>query len=490
MMLLSDPLSLEFMGWSLLAFVRIAAAFSPRARRRPDAHSLVRVFALRTQGSREREEIRSAVPLPLSFVAAGDRVVGAPIPPKGLAAAAAAAAAAAERYCLHMVVWCVSLQSPDRRSHQTLTRFCKDTDARCLGVLTPRASHTANQKVRFDRGSFCFFLAVGGTLERAKSSDSVLSDSTLNPVVHHSRARRGPVITARLNETLKRVDVNQTKPNKLVARISPDSPVHHNHTTMMSSSLLSASSRSLSGLRATNTMLTGDNNSSSSSHSGGVRKLSGTEDDDEMLVLDNGGSTPNDVRHFPPSPSPQSSQSQSQQQSHPYLLSASMNVLGNERRGQRSAAVPISQLDRSPHKLGHDEERMLMEYRESLMYSRIVDFHQSRRRTSLQMAETTATVEEEDATTKATLPLLLRPRAHYQQDLSLGEMLSNRPRPHPHETLRRRPGTMNAAGADLFPLRGDDPSSSVGDDEHEDDDDDEDDSDHDHHHEEVFDLDL
>jgi hypothetical protein len=234
------------------------------------------------------------------------------------------------------------------------------------------------------------------------------------------------------------------------------------------------------------TLLTGDNNSSSSSHSGGIRKLSGTEDDDEMLVLDNGGSTPNDVRHFPPSPSPQSQQSQ-QSQSHPYLLSASMNVLGNERRGQRSAAVPISQLDRSPHKLGHDEERMLMEYRESLMYSRIVDFHQSRRRNSLQMAETTTV--EEDTTTKVTLPLLLRPRAHYQQDVSLVEMLSNRPHPHPHE--RRRP--MNAAGADLFPLRGEEPSSrsnnNVENDEHEDDDDDEDDSDH-HHHEEVFDLDL
>jgi hypothetical protein len=251
---------------------------------------------------------------------------------------------------------------------------------------------------------------------------------------------------------------------------------------MMSSSFLSASTRSLSGLRSEAlsrepTLLTGENSSSSNSSSG-VRKLSGTEEDDEMLVLDNGGSTPNDVRHFPPSPSPQS-----QQQSHPYLLSASMNVLGNE-RGQRSAAVPISQLDRSPHKLGQDEERMLMEYRESLMYSRIVDFHQSRRRTSLQMA---AKEEEEDATTKVALPLLLRPRAHYEQDLSLLEMLSNRPRSH--ETLRRRP--MSAAGADLFPLRGgDEPSSSVGNVEHEDDDDDEDDSDHHHHHEEVFDLDL
>jgi hypothetical protein len=248
---------------------------------------------------------------------------------------------------------------------------------------------------------------------------------------------------------------------------------------MMSSSLLSAGMRS-EALSQEPTLLTGEN--SSSSHSGGIRKLSGTEDDDEMLVLDNGGSTPNDVRHFPPSPSPQSQQQSQSQQSHPYLLSASMNVLGTERR---SAAVPISQLDRSPHKLGHDEERMLMEYRESLMYSRIVDFHQSRRRTSLPMAETTATVED-DTTTKVTLPLLFRPRAHYQQDLSLLEMLSNRP--HPHETLRRRP--MNAAGADLFPLRGEEPSSSAGDDEHDVDDEDDSDHHHHHHHEEVFDLDL
>jgi hypothetical protein len=52
----------------------IAATFSPRARRWPDAHSLVRVFALRTQSSNESGR-RYEAPSRL----AGVRVVGAPI---------------------------------------------------------------------------------------------------------------------------------------------------------------------------------------------------------------------------------------------------------------------------------------------------------------------------------------------------------------------------------------------------------------------------
>jgi hypothetical protein len=258
----------------------------------------------------------------------------------------------------------------------------------------------------------------------------------------------------------------------------------------MSASALSApSSSSSSPSRSLSGMLGEALSSQEYGSSGfGIRKLSsGTEADEELtLALDDGGSTPNDVRHFPPSPSPQPHHSH-----HPYLLSASLNVLGSQRLvPRRSDAVPIAQLDRSPHKLGADEEWALVEYRESLMYSRIVDFHQSRsRRNSLQTATTTA-AGGGDATADK-LPLLLRPRAHLEHnESSLLGMLTHHRGDHQPPRSRRPVVAMTVAeGANLlFPLRhGEDETersaSNVDDDEdgHDESDD---------HHDEVFELDL
>jgi hypothetical protein len=117
-----------------------------------------------------------------------------------------------------------------------------------------------------------------------------------------------------------------------------------------------------------------------------------------------GGTTPNDVRHFPPS---------SYLADHHLLLrpgrrEETRDGLGNSSRVSRNA----ENLDRSPHKLDKEEEHALAEYREALMHQRMLEF-KNRRMITMQQK----TLQEEK-------PVLLRPRP--QQDCLLDLLSSPR----------------------------------------------------------------
>jgi hypothetical protein len=125
-----------------------------------------------------------------------------------------------------------------------------------------------------------------------------------------------------------------------------------------------------------------------------------------------GGTTPNDVRHFPPS---------SYLENHHLLLLPGRRDVGSGGSSSSSSSVIGKHLDRSPHELDKEEEHALAEYREALMYQRMLDFKNKRMQQKLQEAKREEAYGPEP-------PVLLRPRP--QQDC-LEDLLSRPCQPLP-----------------------------------------------------------